>query len=116
MSLCLVVSKLATELETQLDGCTSSQQSMLKVMVDMPKYLAKNDLALWEADYRSSISEDEDEKSLEYKAIDILYELAGLNLFGKFQVSVSKQVYSSVVANLERLGIQVTSDLDVSRW
>jgi hypothetical protein len=116
MSLCLVVSKLATEIEIQLDGCTNNQQSMLKLMIEMPKYLAINNLALWEADYRSSISEDEDEISIEYKAIDILYELAGLNLFGEFQVSLSNQVYSSVVANLDRLGIQVTSGLDVSRW
>lgn len=85
-------------------------------MKSMPFYLEDGDLAKWESDYRKVMGDPEDESSRIYRAIDLIYELAGLNLFGEFQVSETKKLYKHVVCELRKLKIETTGGLNVSQW
>ena len=116
MALCKVIATLADQLEFQLGGIEENHSNMIAVMKNMPLYLEKGDLAAWEADYRSAIGDSEDESSQAYKAIDLVYELAGLNLFSAFQVSETERVYKHVVSELGKLGLKVSEGMDVSQW
>ena len=116
MSLCKTVSTLAEELENQLINISDSHKAMLEVMKNMPKYLEAGDLAKWEEDYRAAISNEEDELSFNCQAIDLLYELAGANLFGAFQVDDTKRIYKLIVNELENKNIKVSENLSVEKW
>lgn len=116
MSLCRVISTLASQLELQVDNLQENHSIMIAVMKNMPFYLEEGDLAKWESDYRRALGDSEDESSRTYKAIDLIYELAGLNLFGKFEVLETKRLYKYVVSELKKLGIESSGDLDVSQW
>jgi len=85
-------------------------------MKEMPKYLEQGNLASWEKDYKTAISEREDEQSINYKAIDLLYEIAGLNLFGEFQVEDTIKIYSHAVNELKKMNINITNNLNVEKW
>lgn len=89
---------------------------MITVMKSMPFYLEDGDLAKWESDYRKAMGDSEDESSQTYRAIDLIYELAGLNLFGEFQVSETEKIYKHVVCELRKLKIETTGGLNVSQW
>ncbi len=116
MSLCKVVSNLAKELRSQLCNLDQEHLNMLNVMEKMPEYLARNDLAEWEAEYRKATPIDVDETCENYQIIDMLYELAGFNLFGLFQQDKTKEIYSWLVSQLKNRGIKVKGGLDVSTW
>lgn len=116
MPLCKTVSILADELEQQLCGLNMNHKNMLTIMKEMPSYLVIGNLARWEEDYRSAIPDDEDESSQNYKAIDLIYELAGFNLFAAFQETETKRIYNFVVSELAKSKITVSGDLDVSQW
>jgi hypothetical protein len=116
MSLCEAVSILASEVEDQLVNLNQSHLRMISIMKKMPAYLANGELASWEADYRSSISPGEDENANNFKSIELLYELAGLNLFSEFQKSETNRIYTFVVKELSKMNIRVSSNLNVSTW
>ena len=85
-------------------------------MRKMPEYLAKNNLADWESDYRSAMSLNEDENNANFKAIDLVYELASFNLFADFQEMKTKKIYNFVIRELANIEIEISNDLDVSKW
>ena len=116
MSACKTISILASEIEAQLNELPSSHRKMISVMKKMPNYLTEGNLAKWEADYRNAISDDEDEKSTSYKAIDLVYEIAAINLFGEYQKIETKKIYHVVVQKLKKLGLTVSHDLVVDEW
>jgi hypothetical protein len=116
MALCRAIATLASQLELQLEGMQENHCNMIAVMKNMPFYLEKGNLAEWESAYRASIGDVEDESSAPYKAIDLVYELAGLNLFGSFQVAETQSLYENVVVQLSSLGLKVSENLDVSQW
>lgn len=116
MSLCIVISDLAKKLHSQFGDLEQNHQNMLDVMTRMPEYLAENDLAKWEADYREAITVVADESSEDYQTIDMLYELASLNLFGAFDPIKTKEVYSWLLAQLDKKGFKTTGGFDVSKW
>ena len=107
---------MASELESQLAELKPNHRRMLSEMKKMPSYLRKGNLSEWEADYRNAIGEEEDEESFNYRAIDLLYELAGLNLFRAYNVAETVRMYSWVVEKLQQQGIKVTENLDVSEY
>lgn len=116
MALCRTVATLAGQLEFQLEGMQENHRNMIAVMKNMPFYLEKGNLAEWESAYRDSIGDAEDESSASYRAIDLVYELAGLNLFGAFQVGETQSLYKNIVVQLSNMGLQVSENMDVSRW
>lgn len=116
MALCKTIATLAEQIELQLNGIQENHSNMITVMKEMPLYLEKGDLSAWEADYRSAIGETEDESSKAYKAIDLVYELAAINIFGLFQVSETEQLYKKVVSELKKLGLNVSENMNVSQW
>ena len=59
---------------------------------------------------------DEDENTIQYKAIDLVYELAGLNLFGAYMEKESLRIYRFVVEELAKLNIKVPNNLNVSQF
>ena len=107
---------MAGQLETQLEGAQQNHRNMMAVMKNMPSYLEQRGLSEWESDYRKAIGPNENELSINYRAIDLVYELAGLNLFGSFQPSETKALYRHVVSELDKLGFQVSEDMDVEQW
>jgi hypothetical protein len=115
MSLCKTVSVLAKEIQSQLNDLSVSERKMLKVMERMPSYLESGDLSQWESDYRASIN-DEDEGRMNFKLIELLYELPGLNLFGAFDAQKSESTYNFIVQELTNSGIKVSKDLNVHEW
>ena len=116
MALCRTIATLAGQLEFQLEGMQENHRNMIAVMKNMPFYLEKGDLADWESDYRVSIGDAENESSTSYQAIDLVYELAGLNLFGAFQVTETQSLYKNIVIQLINMGLQVSENMDVSQW
>ncbi len=116
MALSKTISVLARSLEKQLGDIQSNHQDMLEVMKNMPTYLELNDMAVWEADYREAIGSMEDENSEAYKAIDLLYELAGTNLFVAFDKRETERVYKYVASELMKMHLEIPRNLDVSEW
>ena len=116
MALCRTIATLAGQLEFQLEGMQENHRNMIAVMKNMPFYLEKGSLAKWESDYRAAIGDAEDESSTSYQAIDLVYELAGLNLFGAFQVTETQSLYIEIVVQLSSMGLQVSENMDVSQW
>ncbi len=116
MSLCKTVSVLAKEIESQLTELSGSERRMIEVMKNMPSYLEAGDLSQWEADYRASMNDDEDEGRLNYWVIELLYELPALNLFGAFDPKKSESIYSFIIQGLAEIGIKVSENLDVHEW
>jgi hypothetical protein len=115
MSLCRTVSILAKEIESQLNNLSDSERRMLEVMKNMPSYLNSGNLSQWEADYRASMN-DEDEERMNFRIIELLYELPGLNLFGALDAKKTKSIYSFIVQELTNNGIKVSEGLDVHEW
>lgn len=107
---------MAASIEEQLDDVQQNHREMITVMKNMPVYLDRGDLATWEHDYRCAIGIHEDESSETYKAIDLIYEVAALNLFGKFQERESRKTYKRAIKELIKMGLSVPSNLDVSEW
>lgn len=99
-----------------MEGFKKNHLNMIAVMKNMPSYLESNDLSKWESDYRKAIGDNDDETSEQFKAIELIYEIAGLNLFGEFQAQESENVYKHVISELAKLNIQVSENLDVSEW
>jgi hypothetical protein len=116
MALCRVIATLASQLEFQLEGMQENHRNMIAVMKNMPFYLEEGSLAKWESAYRAAIGDIEDESSTSYQAIDLVYELAGLNLFGAFQAAETQSLYKNIVVQLSNMGLQVTENMDVSQW
>ena len=116
MSLCLTISKLASEIELQLNDLSNEHRKMIQVAKSMPKYLDEKNLANWERDYREAIHPNEDELSNNYQIIDLLYELASFNLFGKYQAQETLSLYRNVAAQLSDKGIKVTNNFNVDKW
>ncbi|WP_446530233.1 hypothetical protein [Photobacterium swingsii] len=82
----------------------------------MPSYYEAGDLARWDSDYHCSMGEFEDESNFNFQIITLIYELAGLNLFGTYNPKESVRVYRLIVKELNRRGISVTGGMDVSAW
>jgi hypothetical protein len=116
MSLCETVSKLASEIEPQLNDLSESHKNMLSALISMPKYLEKNDLSEWDENYTNSISDEEDETSKNYKAIYLLYEIAAYNLYTLYNPEKTEGLYAKVVKELKYLNITITNDLNVNKW
>ena len=116
MGLCRTIATLAGQLEVQLGGMEENHRNMIVVLKDMPSYFKRGNLAAWEANYREAIGPQENESSDIYQAIDLVYELAGLNLFGAFQAAETRSLYKHIVFKLRKLGLQVSEDMDVSQW
>ncbi len=116
MSVCRTISILASEVEGQLTDISESHRNLLSVMKEMPRYLSDSNLAEWEADYRNAISIDENEESNNYRAIDLIYEIAALNLFGEFEAEKTKEIYHMAISELRKMNINVTSNLSVDKW
>ncbi|MEQ3513512.1 hypothetical protein ABMY35_09270 [Pseudoalteromonas sp. BZB3] len=93
-----------------------THRNMIAVMKNMPFYLESGNLAGWESAYRDSIGDDKGESSASYQAIDLVYELADLNLFGSFQVSETEPLYKNIVVQLGKMGLPVSENMDVSQW
>ena len=83
-------------------------------MVQMPKYLKKRDLALWDKDYKSNIRPDEDESNSNFLILEMLYELASHNLYAAYQVEETQDLYNQIVHALRLQNIQVSANGDVS--
>ena len=116
MGLCRTIATLAGQLELQIEDVQENHKNMIAVMKNMPSYLEQGDLSKWESDYREAIGQSEDELSINYRAIDLVYELAGLNLFGAFQASETKALYRHVVSELDKLRFKVSEDMNVEQW
>ncbi|TCI04783.1 hypothetical protein EZV61_02085 [Corallincola luteus] len=116
MALCRTIATLASQLELQLEGMHENHRNMIAVMKNMPFYLEKGNLAEWESAYRASIGDAEDESSASYQAIDLVYELAGLNMFGSFQATETQSLYKNIVVQFSNMGLQVSENMDVSQW
>jgi len=116
MGVCTTIAKLASEIETQLVDLTENQRGMIAVMKEMPSYLEKGDLAAWDSDYKATISDNENESSANFMAIDLIYEIAAINLYGAFESKKTKKWYKQAVKELRKLGVDITKGLDVSQW
>jgi len=116
MSLTSSISILAEDVEKQLVGLSESHRKILSIMKDMPSYFEDRNLADWESDYRAAIDVDEPENCHNWKAIDLIYDLAGFNLFSAFEIEETIKIYKKIVNELASLNIVVPKNLDVGKW
>ena len=116
MSVSQTIFILASEVETQLINLSESHQKMLSVLKELPKFVELRNLSKWDEHYKKSIPDDEDETSINYKIIDLLYELAATNLYGAFQKSETQRIYKLILSELKRQNIKVTKYSSLEKW
>ncbi len=110
------VRKLALEVESQLHSLSDGQTATLRILQLIPEYLEKNNLAAWDADFKLSIDDADDEESLNFRAIEMVSELAYENMYVAFSAQDTQKAYNAIVRELGRLNISVSEDMDVSVW
>ena len=116
MSLAKTASILALEVESQLQSLVKSHENILYVMKEMPSYLQEGNLNAWEASYRNAIDDNETEGDLNWRAIELIYDLAGFNLYGAFDKKQTKKIYKKIQKEFRSLGISIPDNLEVDKW
>lgn len=115
MSLSSTVSLLSREVKNQLHDLSSSQQEMLDILGRLPEYNRINNLALFNADFKNAI-DDNEENDFNYRIIEMVYELIDINLFGAYQPKATKKYYKRLVKLLGEYNIKITRNLNVKNW
>jgi hypothetical protein len=115
MSVSEAVSVIAEDLHGQLAPLSGTHSNMLRVLKEMPRYVAENALAEWEAAYRAS-TVDADESDVVFRTIESVYELGAFNLFAAFDAIGVERYYRDLQRKLLEQGLSVRGGADVSYW
>ncbi len=114
MSVCESVSIIAAEIESQLEELSEPESKRLNTLRDMHKYSKQARLDLFDSKFRQGYSENENAESTSYRAIEILSELAYENMYVKFSVRDTIRAYERAIDELNKIGIRISPDLDMS--
>ena len=114
MPVCESVSILAGEIDVALADPTEPERKRLNALKKMPKYLSKMRLDLFDTAFTSAYTDDENEDTISFKAIEILGELAFENMYVAFSQEDTLKTYNWLVSELGKLDIWVSTDLDIS--
>ncbi len=114
MPVCESVSILAEELDSQLRDLSQAEKTRLDALKNMPKYLEKMRLDLFDQDFTDGYSDEENEETKNFRAIEVLGELAFENMYVAFSKGDTMRAYKWAIKELGKLGLNVSSSLDMS--
>lgn len=114
MPVCESVSILAKELEEVLVDLTEPERKRLSALKKMPKYLEEMRLDLFDEEFTSAYSDEENESTISFQAIEIIGNLAFENMYVAFSLEDTLSTYKWAIEELRKLGIFISNNLDMS--
>ena len=113
MSVCESVSILAKELEEILVDPTEPEKKRLNALKKMPEYLENTRLDLFDKAFTSAYSDEENESTVSFQAIEIIGTLAFENMYVAFSFEDTLRTYKWAVEELCKLGLSISNNLDM---